>query len=948
MAAFFCLASAFIFARSTPVKGLSEYTLDNGLKVFVVENHTVPLVYIEIAVRSGAVDQTPQSAGLFHLYEHMMFKGNALYKDAAAVKKAMSDLGVAQWNGTTGIDRVNYFFTVPSDRLEEGMAFWNAAIRFPLMDKTEFENEKKVVLAEIEGSQAESSSKFFNYYISNFFKDAPYRCDAGGSFDAVRNATVEQLLAIKNQYYVPSNAALFIGGDVKPEEVKKLAEKIFGSWTNGQSVKKELPPQQDVNPFSQLKKVVMSYDSLSPQLVQYQLSFRGPDTDYEIEDTYAADYLINLLEKPSGTFVQSLVDDQSLGLPGPEYASASYQTNRACGNFSYSMVAYTPESVIASNAEHFTELVRDKIIPSIYSDKSLYTKAQVKEIAENLEDSMLLNKETPEGILRNLSFWWSSASADYFYDYSKNLQKVTMSQVQDFIEKYFYQRNPMLVVFVNPDVYEKEKENFKKAGFETADGDSCIWWKNERFTSIKDTLPEYKPVNEEVYIPSKGDSVEKKLEGQKISVKTLDNGIPVYFVENKSSSCVSLNMAIKGGVAHLDRSTSGLEEALLSMLTASSTGYSSYDRTMLAYKTKASISSSTYMSGSLISMNCLAKYFDDVFKVYADGILNPDFNEEEYKKLYTGYEYSIHQDKVEPVNILYKKISDTMFAGHPYDTRSSVADFSLENITIENMKKLYSEIIRADNIFFLVNGDVKEKKVLKELNRLFASLEGSGTIDVPANDVEPLKIQKEEKMVIASENAKGTAYVARVFVSPASDNADFAAASLASSVYNDQLFNSVRIARSVCYTPSTFITSSKAPFGMEFLFKVSDFKGFKKALEEARNYMAEGKVITGTDSQGAYITLSLDEVLESYKNKFINSTFYEKQTPSAVSQNYVYNILQFNDPEHDIELVESVRKLTSEEVQAAFKKYWTEGRASWFVVCDPAEEKTVKSVLGAK
>ena len=96
-------------SASSSGKNVESFTLENGLKVFTSENHSVPLVYIEIAVRAGGVTQTPETAGLFHLYEHMMFKGNELYRDAASVQKAINDMGVTSWNGTTSPDCVNYF-----------------------------------------------------------------------------------------------------------------------------------------------------------------------------------------------------------------------------------------------------------------------------------------------------------------------------------------------------------------------------------------------------------------------------------------------------------------------------------------------------------------------------------------------------------------------------------------------------------------------------------------------------------------------------------------------------------------------------------------------------------------------------------------------------------------------------------------------------------------------
>lgn len=102
------------YAQKTPVENLYEYRLSNGLTLFVAENHAVPLTYIEIAVRCGAYTQEKENTGLFHLYEHMMFKGNSLFKNAAEVTNALTRLGVSGWNGTTDLECVNYYFTVPS------------------------------------------------------------------------------------------------------------------------------------------------------------------------------------------------------------------------------------------------------------------------------------------------------------------------------------------------------------------------------------------------------------------------------------------------------------------------------------------------------------------------------------------------------------------------------------------------------------------------------------------------------------------------------------------------------------------------------------------------------------------------------------------------------------------------------------------------------------------
>ena len=79
-----------VFAESTPVPGLSFFKLDNGLELFVLENHAVPLTRIQVTFRCGALTQTPETCGIFHLYEHMLFKGNKKYQTETQFAAAMS------------------------------------------------------------------------------------------------------------------------------------------------------------------------------------------------------------------------------------------------------------------------------------------------------------------------------------------------------------------------------------------------------------------------------------------------------------------------------------------------------------------------------------------------------------------------------------------------------------------------------------------------------------------------------------------------------------------------------------------------------------------------------------------------------------------------------------------------------------------------------------------
>lgn len=464
-----------VFSEKTPVENLYQYRLDNGLSVFIAENHTVPLVDIEIAVRCGAVSQSPENAGLFHLFEHMMFKGNSRYKDSAAMQHALSDLGVADWNGSTDLECVNYYFTIPSDQLEEGLEFWSSAIRTPRISRAELETEKKVVLAEIQGDAASPYRIASGEMRRLLFPDAPWRLDPSGSADVVKNATVRQLKDIQKKYYVPENAALFVGGDLDPEAALALAEKIYGSWKPGKNA--AAPPEKmNPAPLSAAAFRVMPDDGTAEGVAQISVRYRGPDAEFDRGDTYAADFLSHCAEDPHSYFKQAAAADPLLLVPDPDYISGGYVTRRLCGVLSFGVTVQSPARSLPERAAYFLEKLPELLENTVPEDTAA-RRALFETVRQRISDSMIYDQETARGLLSVLRFWWICADADYYYTYRENMDGVSREDVTAFIGRYVRDANPVVTVFVNPAVYEKTKEDFARHGFQEISADTAFWWK---------------------------------------------------------------------------------------------------------------------------------------------------------------------------------------------------------------------------------------------------------------------------------------------------------------------------------------------------------------------------------------------------------------------------------------------------------------------------------------
>ncbi len=467
-----------LHAEKTKIEGLYRYTLENGLELFVMENDSAPLVYIEIAVRAGAVTQTKENAGLFHLYEHMMFKGNSKYANQKEAYAALNKMGVSDWNGTTSIDRVNYFFTIPAKLVRDGLEYWSYAIRTPLIDEQELENEKSVVLSEIEGGMSEPGRIFGAGVFKTLFPDSPWKLDTSGSPQIIKNATKEQLSKIQKEYYVPQNTALFVGGAVKADEVYSLVKEIYGDWQNGpDAIKSEniLVPSKE--PFTTTQKLVFPDSRCSKNMSQLVFYLRGPDGQTDVNDTYAADVWSYLLANPSGSFVAESVSNKEFNIPDADYIGGSYATMRASGMISFSCAFLNDEKLsVTQRAEKILNYWNTDATSNMLKSGTGFDVEDIKNVKTRLEDSRVYSMETAGGFLSSLSGEWASCGADYSLEYEKNILKVDRRQITDFVEKYIKNKSGVAVVFVNPEYYEEKKEEFRKDGWQELNAQNARWW----------------------------------------------------------------------------------------------------------------------------------------------------------------------------------------------------------------------------------------------------------------------------------------------------------------------------------------------------------------------------------------------------------------------------------------------------------------------------------------
>ena len=411
--------------------------LDNGLEVVVMEDSTVPLVTIELTLRHGAFAETEEYNGLAHLYEHMFFKGNENIPNQEAYLERMRELGIV-FNGTTSTERVNYFFTLPTTNLVEGLEFMYHATTSPLFDEDEFEREKEVVVGEAD--RAESNPHYWLRRGINqlLWYEHPHRKDPLGSMEAVRNATVEQMQHIQEVYYVPNNSVLMIAGDVDPEEAFAAAEAQFAQWERG-------PDPFEIEPVPEhppLEEIGVTIVEESVQVPTFQIAWHGPSVLDDPEATYAADVLLYVLSQPASNFQRNLVDSR-IALT----AGKSYFTQRYVGPSSVS-VQVQPDGL--RDAIRATLIEVEKL-----TDPDYFTDEQMEAAKTILTVNDIYSREKTSNFTRTLTFWWAIADLDYYLDFLPNIEAVTREDIARYVDEYIIDEPFVLGVLLSPEDREE-------------------------------------------------------------------------------------------------------------------------------------------------------------------------------------------------------------------------------------------------------------------------------------------------------------------------------------------------------------------------------------------------------------------------------------------------------------------------------------------------------------
>lgn len=405
----------------------NRFTLDNGLRVIVHEDNTTPMAVVNILYDVGSRDENPDQTGFAHLFEHLMFGGSV---NIPSYDEPLQRVG-GENNAFTSNDITNYYITLPSSNLET--AFWLESDRMLNLafDEKSLETQRNVVIEEFK--QRYLNQPYGDVWLKlrpMVYKKHPYQWDTiGKNIEHIADAKMEDVKAFFNKHYNPQNAIMVIGGDVKTEDVKILAEKWFGPILPGMKYNRNLPQEDEQH--EERRQTVTAKVPLNDVYIAFQMGSRK-DASYHV-----AELLSDILSRGhSSRLYRQLVQEKQIFSEVHAYMTGSMDK----GMFVFE--GKPLDGVTVEQAEAAIWEVLEKIKAETVPDDEL-TKVKNK-----TESTMIFSEMSLLDKAMNLAYFELLGDADGLNHETEKFLKVTAEQIKAEANKLFRKDNSSTLIYL--------------------------------------------------------------------------------------------------------------------------------------------------------------------------------------------------------------------------------------------------------------------------------------------------------------------------------------------------------------------------------------------------------------------------------------------------------------------------------------------------------------------
>ena len=675
-------------AQDLPELTYEKYVLDNGLQVILHEDHTVPMVSVNIWYHVGSKNEKPGRTGFAHLFEHMMFQGSENHDEDYFAP--LQKIGGAV-NGSTSEDRTNYWENVPSDQLE--LALWLEADRMgyliPAMTQDRLDNQKDVVQNEKRQGENQPYAVSRQLMLELLFPDDhPYHHTVIGSMDDLGAASAEDVAEFFELYYAPNNASLCVAGDIDVDEARTMIDKYFGT----------LPPGR---PVQRLQKWIPRMDGVHRAEAQ---------DDVELPRLYMAWHTPGVLQPGDAEFdlLSSIL--------------SSGKTSRL-----YKALVY--EQQIAQDVNTYQDSREISSIFNLQVTAKPGVSIDELETAVDAELRKLLDKGIrKDELARALTSWEAS--------FMRRMQLVGgFGGKADQLNAYNVRTG-------DPGYMKQDLQRYRDATSKRIMAVAHEYLDLER-RAILHVVPLGRLAAAETAVDRTampGAGREPSFAPPAIQTAELSNGMELYLVEKHELPLVQANLVVKSGWAADPADKPGATALTADMLDEGTRTRDALEISDRARELGAQLGTFSGFDGMYVNLNVLKSQLAGGLELMSDVALNPTFPESELERIRAEYLGRIQQETMQPVVVAYKLFQKRLYGeGHPYAqpfTGTGTAE-SVQKLTRSDLVRQHAELFRPNNAAVVMAGDVTLGEAVDLLEKAFAGWERGPVPAIAASVARP-------------------------------------------------------------------------------------------------------------------------------------------------------------------------------------------------------------------
>ncbi|NVK23228.1 MAG: insulinase family protein [Kangiellaceae bacterium] len=817
--------------KVTEVEGISEYRLDNGLQVLVFPDKTQETVTVNIVYHVGSKHENYGETGMAHLLEHLVFKGTPKHKD---IPKELTDRG-AEPNGTTWLDRTNYFetFSATEDNLDWALDLEADRMINSFIAKKDLDSEMTVVRNELENGENSPFRVLFQRLLATGFDWHNYGKSTIGARSDLENVDISNLQAFYKKYYQPDNATLIVAGKVDEEELIKKIDKYFGDI---KKPKREIQRLYTEEPIQDGERKVTVRRTGDVQMVgaMYKTP-AGADEDFA-----AVQVLAQIMgDSETGRLHKDVVKNKL-----------------AASTFGFTFQLAEPGALI-----FMAQVAKDKDLTKTENAflntlegvaKTPITQEEVDSAKARLLKQIELSFNNSQSVTIGLTEWIGMGDWRLLFLNRDRLEKVTAADVQRMAEELLVNDNRTLGLFIPEEKPDR--------------ADSI-----ERFAQedIKKMLEGYTG-REAVAQGEDFDPSHDNIDARTAKAK-LSNGADVVYLPKKTrgeSVVMSINLDL-GNLEDL-RNTNVIPRLASGMLQRGTDKYTREELQAEFDKLKANVSVNGGSTSTSVRVTTTKENLPKVVALVEEVLKNPSFDEKELEILKQEYVVGLEQQKQQPTTKVFRTLQrhlNPYDETHPYYTMDIDDEIeAIKSVTADQLKTFHKNFMGAQEAEIAVVGDFDQAEMQAKLDEVLGDWNTKvkyERIKTQAADVDAIN------NFVDTPDKAGAAFGAMISIPMRDDHPDYPALEMANQMFgggfiSSRLANRLRQKDGLSYGAGSFFNASSfdenATFGAyaicapenldrveqgfnEELEKVLKEGFTQKELDDARNGVIQNKRI---------------------------------------------------------------------------------------------------------